>query len=470
MLLVSLRSALALACLRASSVAAPQGFLSRVENDVKRRARNYDKLLGDHEQGRHDHNLTFVPQTNTARRDPRSQRLSVLAACFARRLRKQPGAGGVLRMADIEEVCHEANSELPPRLAAWRLGDKQVRCHGCLSPSRVALAQLTDHLPLFSPPSSALHPVRNLIQIQRTLWECDTDGSGTITEKKFNEIVRNCFGSETARREKAMARAKNKKRGSRTLSATQMRYTRQDPKSPSGSGSDSGGDRDDEDEDDMLLRAEQQVENVQLIHVRPHAKPQQLPAGVLLVPALMLSMAASRQRSKKQGARKGKSDSLKATGKPLQLPISRRTTIADIEAGLALNAHLFGGGGGGGDPDPDGMGATAEGDLSLTSPSLAATTVGGTTDDNAIVGSAALKWLKLRPQSAGAAAASGALAASTGAMFASSLQKRRGPRVFLDMDRSSRADLVGAKTLGDERVRGVGRTKILFVMDDFLNS
>ena len=134
-------TALALACVRACSVVAtaPQGFLSRVENDVKRRARNYDKLLGDHEQGRHDHNLTFVPQTNTARRDPRSQRLSVLAACFARRLRKQPGAGGVLRMADIEEVCHEANSELPPHLAAWRLGDKQVRCHGCPFPPHVAL-------------------------------------------------------------------------------------------------------------------------------------------------------------------------------------------------------------------------------------------------------------------------------------------------------------------------------------------
>ena len=311
------------------------------------------------------------------------------------------------------------------------------------------------------------------MQIQSTLWECDTDGSGSVTQRKFNEIVRNCYGSETARREKAMARAKRRKRGPRTLSATQMRFTRQDPESPSGSGSDSGSDRDDEDEDDMLLRAEQQVENVQLIHVRPHAKPQQLPAGVLLVPALLLSTAALRQRSKKQGARKGKGDSLKATGKPLQLPISRRTTIADIEAGLAINAHLFGGGGGGGggdpDPDPDDMGATAEGDLSLASPSLAATTVGGTTEDNAIVGNAALKWLKRRPQSAGAA--SGALGASTGAMFLSSLraQKRRGPRVFLDMDRSSRADLVGVKTLGDERVRSVGRTKILFVMEDFLN-
>ena len=35
--------------------------------------------------------------------------------------------------------------------------------------------------------------------------------------------------------------------------------------------------------------------------------------------------------------------------------------------------------------------------------------------------------------------------------------------VYMDIDRSSRADKVGVEVIGDRRVQGVARTKILFV-------
>lgn len=35
--------------------------------------------------------------------------------------------------------------------------------------------------------------------------------------------------------------------------------------------------------------------------------------------------------------------------------------------------------------------------------------------------------------------------------------------VYVDIDRSSRADKVGVECIGDKRVQGVARTKILFV-------
>ena len=320
------------------------------------------------------------------------------------------------------------------------------------------------------------------------LWHADADGSGMVSQDKFNKLVIAQFGSAAAKQQRAKARAKLHHK-TVVISAEDCRGGSSGGRSGGHVGSRSGGkgcvrrhaapalddssDGTDQELDESLRP--QPVEHVQLIHVRLHAQPYQLPERVLVVPAHIAHRSGS-------GVALGKA----AGKKPQQLPITRRTTIADIEAALQMNARLLDGendGGSDSDGDGSGLGLTQLGipmdDMALTTQGIG-TTVGLGTGDlkrELTVTKAASSWLKkaARPASANAAltgaksrVAQKVLASSALAMFADAPTLGRGPCVFLDIDRASRADAVGVRTLGDERVRGVGRTKTLFVMDDVI--
>ena len=159
-----------------------EGFLARVHRDLQARRRNAKLRATVSARAAidgGDAELTFAPNLEQFRRKPHERRVAVLEASFARHVRNaetqreksQNSASAAdarkLPLSAVQAIVHDANTAISPRDAAYRL---------------------------------------NRAQLDELLWEADADGSGMVTQQRFNRIVTRLFGkSEPGTLESALS-------------------------------------------------------------------------------------------------------------------------------------------------------------------------------------------------------------------------------------------------------------------------